>query len=201
MQFSRYLRAPTMLLLLSASCFSAQGQRATVTSVSNEPLTGESLGPQIPGDLASVEISQSESQDQDVIFAHPHLGKGFWLPWIANFALMAASVELTANCLHSSQCVEADPLFGQRPSRAEMYAVKGGLLGLGLYVARNEKLKGEGFRWRFATYAILASYSLDTAHDAYETAKHSGDRNPALVANTPASRVEIISSSSSGKHE
>jgi hypothetical protein len=28
-----------------------------------------------------------------------------------------------------------------------------------------------------------------------------GDRNPALVANTPASQVEIISTSSSGKHE
>jgi hypothetical protein len=64
MQFSRYLRAPTMLLLLSALCFSAQGQRATVTSVSNEPLTGESLGPQIPGDLTSVTTSQSESQGQ-----------------------------------------------------------------------------------------------------------------------------------------
>jgi len=122
-----------------------------------------------------------QAKFQNVVPAHPRLGKSFWVPWAANFALMVTANELTAACLHPNGCIEGDLLLGKRPTRVETYAVRGSLTGLLFYMARKSKLKGDGFGWKFPTYAILALYGLDAAHDAYGTAEHSGP-HPALIA-------------------
>jgi hypothetical protein len=181
-----------LILLLFGLCLSAKGQQPVVTRPQNEPVTEETAPRGIPGDL-EVPSSQGHSANQDVVRARPRLGKSFWIPWAANIALTVASVELTESCVRSHQCVEGNPILGRQPSRAELYGIRGGLLALGIFAARKEKLGGDRFLWKFATYVPLAAFSADTAYDSYETVEHSGSRNPGFIANMPASQVQIIS--------
>ena len=55
--------------------------------------------------------------------------------------MTATAIELTAHCVHQPGCVEGDPVFGKRPSRAEMYGIRGKLVGLSFYLV-------EGKSWR-----------------------------------------------------
>lgn len=113
----------------------------------------------------------SQEKFQKVIPPRYELGKSFWIPWAANFALMITANELTAHCLHNG-CVEGDPLLPSHPTRPEMYAVRGGLLTVAFLLARDSKLKGEELRWKFGTFLILSTYTYDVAHDAYGAAIH-----------------------------
>lgn len=44
-------------------------------------------------------------------------------------ALTILDVELTASCLRSNRCVEANPLYGSNPTRARMYGISLPLMG------------------------------------------------------------------------
>jgi hypothetical protein len=113
--------------------------------------------------------------DPDYVPIRPHLGKSFWTPWVANAALFVTFNELTARCLQEArQCQIGDPLLGKRPTRAEMYGVRGPLMALDFYVARRAKLRpGEsGFWWRFATYLPLVSYALNDVVQARNVATY-----------------------------
>lgn len=113
--------------------------------------------------------------DPDYVPIKPHLGKSFWIPWVANTVLFVAFNELTARCLQGArQCQIGDPLLGKRPSRAEMYGIRGPLMALDFYVARREKLRpGESkFWWKFATYLPLVSYAFNDVIQARNVAKY-----------------------------
>jgi hypothetical protein len=113
--------------------------------------------------------------DPDYVPIRPHLGKSFWIPWVANATLFVAWSELTTRCIQENrQCEVGDPLLGKRPTRAEMYGVRGPLLALDFYLARREKLRPgvSGFWWKFSTYLPLVSYALNDAVQARNVARH-----------------------------
>lgn len=133
------------------------------------------------------------------VVAHPHLGKPFWVPWIANFGMLIATTEMTQSCLHArpQPCVEGDPILGKRPSRLEIYGVRGGLLAGAFYFARRSKLHG-GSSWKYATALVTGGMALDTSHDAFMMVK--GPPHSVLIANEPAQNVEIVERSEAQRH-
>lgn len=98
----------------------------------------------------------------------PRLGKAFWIPWGLAIGLSVASTELTAHCVHTTGCSEANPIYGRRPTLGEMYAVKGGVDALAFYFSRKWKLdkNGDTFGWKALTYGVLSIQAADTAWDA-----------------------------------
>jgi hypothetical protein len=130
------------------------------------------------------------------VLARPHLGKLFWVPWIANFGMLVATTEMTENCLHAhpEPCVEGDPILSKRPSRVEIYGIRGGLLAGAFYFARRSKLHG-GSSWKYGTALATGGMALDTSHDAYMTVE--GPPQSVLIANQPARSVEIVGRSAS----
>lgn len=133
------------------------------------------------------------------IAPHARLGKLFWVPWIANFGMLVATTEMTENCLHArpEPCVEGDPILGKRPSRLEIYGIRGGLLAGAFYFARRSKLHG-GSSWKYGTAVVTGGMALDTSHDAYMTVK--GPPHSFLIANEPAQNVEIVERSEAQRH-
>jgi hypothetical protein len=110
------------------------------------------------------------------IEVHPRLGRTFVALWLANAALTVTSIELTENCVQQPRfCQEKNPLFGNRPGRAELYGFKGGILSGQFLLARFWKLH-DNHAWKFATSASLAVNTLDASWDAYATASHSPSR-------------------------
>lgn len=133
--------------------------------------------------------------DASVKRAHPRLGKKFWIPWTMAIAFSIADVELTAHCVHQPGCSERNPLLGQKPSRPELYAIKGAATGLAFYFSRKWKLEGDDgvLGWNGLAYACLGINAFATAWDAHMLVNHREAGAPQTVANVPASEVEIIS--------
>jgi hypothetical protein len=121
---------------------------------------------------ADTDIVRSHG-DAHRIEVNPRLGKTFAALWLANAALTVASIELTENCVQQPRyCQEKNPIFGNRPGRAELYGFKGSIVGAQFLLARHWKLHGDR-AWKFTTGASLAMNTLDASWDAYATASHS----------------------------
>lgn len=60
-------------------------------------------------------------------FFHRIWDKHFWIATIVQTAGMVADVETTMAASHRAGLAEGNPLVGNNPSRAELYAVAGGL--------------------------------------------------------------------------
>lgn len=189
MNGSLILRILALLFICSGYCVLASAQATNSPIPPSKPSSGEGVDSQVPGDLTTTSIDREVVLRQNV---HPHLGKIFWSLWVANLALTVASIELTENCVRSHQCDEGNPLLGKRPSRLELYGVRLGLLGAGFYVARKSKLDGSS-AWKYMTAVVTTAFAADTAWDAYGTATHRGSQHSSVVANMPASEVEVIS--------
>lgn len=146
----------------------------------------------VPSRVPAVPSFQRLSTDQEIVPAHRRLGKGFWLSWAAIAALSVASTELTMNCVHSPGCSEVNPMWGNKPTRLEMYGVKGALLGAGFLLSRSMKREGDPW-WNLFPKVLIPVYTADTAWDAYQAAAHPHGAHSTVVANKPPSQVEIIS--------
>lgn len=121
---------------------------------------------------ADTDIVRSHG-DAHRIEVNPRMGKTFAALWLANAALTVASIELTENCVQQPRyCQEKNPIFGNRPGRAELYGFKGSIVGAQFLLARHWKLHGDR-AWKFTTGASLAMNTLDASWDAYATASHS----------------------------
>lgn len=60
-------------------------------------------------------------------FFHRIWDKHFWIATIVQTAAMAADVETTVAASHRAGLTEGNPLVGNKPNRAELYGVAGGL--------------------------------------------------------------------------
>lgn len=98
----------------------------------------------------------------------PRLGKSFWITWGLAIGFSVASTELTAHCVHIPGCSETNPVWGSKPTRLELYTIKGGIDGLGFYFSRKWKLdkNGDSWGWKYLAYGVLAANGVDTAWDA-----------------------------------
>ena len=75
----------------------------------------------------------------------------------ANFAMTAADIEYTQNCIADHTCYEANPLMGQ--SRAQMYSVGMGIAALQTWASWYLK-KGGGHSWMVAPIVGITTHTL-----------------------------------------
>jgi len=131
----------------------------------------------------------SPVRDNPVISAHRSLGKAFWISWAVLFAEVIADNELTVNCVQSSGCNEANPIFGTKPGRLKLYGIKMPLFAAILYLDGKEKLAGRR-DWKLPSYVLIPEYGAVVLLNAHLVSQ----AHSPLVANTPAHEVEIVSS-------
>lgn len=121
------------------------------------------------------------------------LGKSFWISWAALGGLTIASTELTMACAHRPGCAEGNPLWGKKPRRSEMYGIRGGLVIAGFFLSRSFKHDGDSF-WKFMPATLIPLMGAETVWDAHMlAASRPHGVHSALVANVPASQVEVVS--------
>lgn len=99
------------------------------------------------------------------------LGKKFWIPWVADFGMVATSNVLTIHCADTHQC--ASLLFGSHVSAIGLNLVRDAVVGLTFKFARNDKLHERAMWWHFETYFPLALNFNNFFHDVASTAAHS----------------------------
>ena len=118
------------------------------------------------------------SRNSEIETASPHLGKSFWFPWTAAIGLSIASTELTVHCENTVGCSQPNPMWGSKPSRLELYGVKGGIDAVGFYFSRRLK-HGERSGWRYIAYGFLLGHAAETGSSAEALAAHAPAPNPA----------------------
>lgn len=144
-----------VLFLLSAAATAAQDKQPLPrTEVRTQPAPGNESN-------TMEEARRLEREKAIARKRNKHrLNKKFWALWITTIGLAVADVETTAHCVQRPECQEANPLFGKRPSRARMYAIKGGVTALAFYLSQEWKRDqtGGSYAW-WAPPLILAGTS------------------------------------------
>jgi hypothetical protein len=79
-----------------------------------------------------------------------------------------------------------------------MYGIRGGLLGAGFLLSRSLRHDGDRW-WKLMPAVVIPAVGAETMWDAHMLASHPRGVHSALVANVPASQVEVISTMPSKK--
>jgi len=103
--------------------------------------------------------------------ARRELGRSFWVPWGILAGLAVADNELTATCVHNPNCVEANPILGRRPTRLELYGVKGTLLGTAFYLSQKRKREGKS-DWKIPLLIGIPVYGSVVILGAVHSEQH-----------------------------
>jgi hypothetical protein len=137
--------------------------------------TNEALAPTTP-EWREPQVSRNS----EIETATPHLGKSFWVPWVAAVGLSVASTELTVHCETTYGCSQPNTMWGSSPSRLELYGIKGSIDAVGFYFSRRLKREGRS-GWKYIAYSFLAGHAAETGWSAEALATHSSQ-----TANTGA---------------
>ena len=156
-----------VFLLLNAA---AEGQ--TAPGLVSHPSGPESFNRFIfppPSSGSTHSPSDPVSQNYDVIQTRSKMGKTFWFGWGVAAALSVASAEMTVHCEHVAGCSETNPLFGNRPTRLELYAPRAAVITAGILLCRHWKRRDPNDKTAtIGVVGIDALWGADTAWDVHE---------------------------------
>lgn len=120
------------------------------------------------------------SKNPETVPARPHLGKVYWIGWGLAGAFSVASIEMTSHCERQPGCSEANPIFGSKPTRLELYAPRAAVMAAGMLLCRHWRRRNpEDNTSTIAVLAIDGFWGADMIRDAHELAASPG--RPMLV--------------------
>ena len=190
MRIARSVSIMGSFLLMSCLNFPTYAQEDSVVQVSVRVPSENTIV--VPPRIEQFPTPPRVSTDQEVPRVRRPLGRRFWVSWAALAALTVASTELTMACTHRPGCTEGNPIWGKHPTRLEMYGIRGGLLGAGFLLSRSLRRDGDTW-WKLMPAVVIPEVAAETAWDAHMLASYPRGGHSALVANVPASQVEVIS--------
>ncbi len=106
--------------------------------------------------------NESQPRERGIEVRSPQrIGKRFWVPWAIGVGLMLADAEMSVRCSRNPACQEGNPLLGEKPSRARVYAVKVPITALAFYLSQKWKRdkKGETWGWWAMPAIVIAANS------------------------------------------
>lgn len=121
------------------------------------------------------------SKNRETAPTRLHLGKTYWIGWGLATAFSVASIEMTAHCEREPGCSEANPIFGAKPSRLELYAPRAAVIVAGMLLCRHWKRRNSQDNTPTIAVTVIDAYwGADMIRDAHEIASTPG--RPMLVA-------------------
>jgi hypothetical protein len=117
-----------------------------------------------------VQARSDNSSDKPPVVARQTLGKPFWVWWAVLGSLAVADNELTAQCVHNSNCSELNPILGRKPTRLELYGVKVSLLGALCYFSSRRKIQGKT-DWKLPLMVGIPVYGAAAISNAIQLSR------------------------------